>query len=108
MGRRKKPERKLRIGTFYFLDRRIKTFLLAKKVLSRQRSANRLPGNVVVFRIKGAPENNVLMVASHEKFFGKEYAKVMVGNTENSVVGYVLVSELKRLIRGNLKWVSLF
>lgn len=106
MGRRKKPTRKLQVGTFYFIDRRIKSFQVLKKVMSRQNSLNASPGNLRTFNVLGAPENNALMVASHERFFGKDYSKIMIGNTNQDIlIGYILVSDLQKIIQGKLKWV---
>lgn len=74
--------------------------------MSRQKSLNFTPGNVRTFNVLGAPDNNVLIVAAHEKFFGKDYSKIMIGNTnQNTLIGYVLVSELQRIVQGKLKWI---
>jgi hypothetical protein len=106
MGRRKKPIRKLQLGIFYFIDRRIKSFKILKKVLSRQKSLNFTPENMRTFNVLRVPKNNVLIVATHEKFFGKDYSKIMIGNAnQDTLIGYVLVSELQRIVQGKLKWI---
>lgn len=105
MGRRKKPEKRLQIGALYFVDRRIKTIQILRRVLSRQRSINYSFENVCVFSVKKAPENNVVTVASHENFFGKNYSKIMIGNSQDFMIGYILVSELEKIVQGKLKWI---
>lgn len=107
MGRRKKLKKKLQIGVIYFLDRRIKSFKALKTVPSRQTSLNYSNGNVSVFNINGAPENNIVMVVAHDRFFGKEYSKIIASNKSDVVIGYILISDLQKIIKGKLKWVPI-
>ena len=107
MGRRKKRVMRLRLGTLYFLDRRIKSFFVLKKVVSRQLSLNLEPENLSVFQVPRAPLITTLVVASHETFFGKEYSKILVGSeNQETLIGYVLVSSLSKIVRGKLKWAT--
>jgi hypothetical protein len=107
MGRRRKLERQLRIGALYFVDRRIKKFQVFRRVLSRQNSVNMSKDNLSVFRVGSLPEETTIMVVSHETFYGKDYSKIIVGSNSNSTIGYILISSLKKLVRGKLKWRSL-
>lgn len=106
MGRRKKRAMRLRLGALYFLDRRIRSFFVLKKIVSRQLSSNLNAENILAFKVPGAPITTTLIVASHETFFGKEYSKILVGSgNRDLLMGYISVSTLSKIVRGKLKWV---
>jgi hypothetical protein len=106
MGRRRKPVKKLQIGTVYFVDRRFYSFTLFEKIKSRQTSANLKKENVKCYLIPIEPEQTTFMVLSHETFFGKEYVKVLATNTKDVAIGYITLKEFLHLIKGSPKWIN--
>lgn len=106
MGRRKKPMRKLQTGVVYFVDRRFTSFTLFKKIKSRQTSANLQKTNVKYFHIPPEPELTTFMVSSHETFFGRDYVKILAANTKDVAIGYIILDEFLKLIKGYPKWIS--
>lgn len=106
MGRRKKQTKELVVGTVYVIDRRISSFVLFRRIISRQHSKNLSEEhNAVMFTILPAPDINTILVTKHTKLFGKDYAKVIVSNKrQGTEIGYLSLVELKRLSRGRLKW----
>ncbi len=107
MGRKKKPTKTLEIGAVYFVDRRVASFLLLRKVISRQQSKNvDLKHNATLFRVLPSPTTTSLIVSEHVTYFGKQYAKVLASNSKQDMfIGYILISQLGKIIRGKLKWV---
>jgi uncharacterized protein YlbG (UPF0298 family) len=103
-----KKRKQLKLGKLYFFDRRVKFFYLYKQILSRQHSANHVPDNVWKINIVKAPENNTALVLGLEEFFGKKYCKVFFSNTQKDfMIGYILLNEFEKLIKGKLEWVIL-
>jgi hypothetical protein len=106
MGRRKNPVRKIQKGTVYLVDRRFDFFQVFRKIVSRQHSKNLVGENAKWFPIRPAPITTTLMVSSHETFFGREYVKVLVANSDQEVtLGYMELAEFLRVICGKPTWV---
>jgi len=106
MGRKKKRVKKLLLNSFYVVDRRIPSFIVYRTIISRQNSRNKnLENNTVIFEVCPAPALTTLLVVAHLVMFGKDYAKVIASSkTGKVVIGYILLVELKRIVKGRLKW----
>lgn len=90
----------------YFVDRRFNSFTIFKRIKSRQTSANLQKTNVKYFHIPPEPESTTLMVSSHEIFFGKDYVKILAANTKDVAIGYIILDDFLKLIKGYPKWIN--
>jgi hypothetical protein len=106
MGRRRNPIKKLKVGEIYFADRRFYSFMVFRKILSRQQSKNFTNENAKAFPVRAAPITTTLLVSSHDTFFGRDYVKVLVANSDQEMtLGYMELEEFLKVICGKPTWV---
>lgn len=86
----------------YLVDRRVKSFILYEKIISRQVSKNVRHAKLIL--VKPKPSLTTIFVIDSKCFFGKIYLNVLVTTNNDCLTGFIRLNNFANLVRTNIKW----